>query len=83
MAALGPALEHHFSANRHHPEFHKDGVAGMNLLDVVEMLCDWKAASFRSSGGEFRKSVVTSLGRFRIERQLRSVILNTVESLPG
>ena len=40
--AMGPALAHHYANNRHHPEHHKNGIDDMNLLDVVEMLCDWK-----------------------------------------
>ncbi|MGH7154066.1 MAG: DUF5662 family protein, partial [Acetobacteraceae bacterium] len=39
----GPALAHHYRQNSHHPEHHADGVAGMDLFDVVEMLCDWMA----------------------------------------
>ena len=46
---LGPALDHHYARNPHHPEFHKNGVADMNLIDLVEMICDWKAASERQS----------------------------------
>lgn len=29
LASMGPALEHHYARNRHHPEHHKDGIAGM------------------------------------------------------
>lgn len=42
---LGPALKHHYANNSHHPEFYSDGVMGMNLLDIIEMLVDWTAAS--------------------------------------
>ncbi len=45
---LGPALKHHLKVNRHHPEFHEDGINDMNLIDVLEMVCDWMAASKRS-----------------------------------
>ena len=44
-AAMKPALDHHYAHNRHHPEHHKDGIEDMNLLDLVEMICYWKAAS--------------------------------------
>ena len=42
---LGPALQHHYENNRHHPEHFENGIAGMNLLDMIEMVCDWKAVS--------------------------------------
>ena len=47
LNAMGPALEHHYANNSHHPEGHADGIAGMSLLDLLEMVCDWKAASER------------------------------------
>ena len=50
-AKLGPALAHHFEVNRHHPEHFEHGIDDMNLLDVLEMVCDWCAASARSQTG--------------------------------
>lgn len=47
--AMGAALEHHYEANSHHPEHFENEIAGMSLLDLIEMLCDWKAASERHS----------------------------------
>lgn len=44
---LGPALEHHYENNPHHPEYWIHGVRDMSLLYLIEMLCDWKAASER------------------------------------
>jgi hypothetical protein len=46
--AMGPALEHHYEHNPHHPEYYGErGIRGMSLLDLVEMLVDWQAASER------------------------------------
>ena len=39
---LKPALEHHYAVNRHHPEHWKNGISDMSLIDLIEMLCDWK-----------------------------------------
>lgn len=47
---LGPMLDHHYANNSHHPEHYENGVAGMDLFDVVEMFADWKAASERGGG---------------------------------
>jgi Family of unknown function (DUF5662) len=38
-------IDLHFSRNRHHPEYHTGGVNGMNLIDFIEMVIDWIAAS--------------------------------------
>jgi hypothetical protein len=76
-AALGPALTHHYRVNSHHPEHYPDGVAGMDLFDVVEMLLDWKASSERNANGGFQESLEVSLVRFRIQPQLASILRNT------
>ena len=48
LRAMKPALEHHYAHNRHHPEHFANGVLGMDLFDLVEMLSDWIAASRRT-----------------------------------
>src|SRR3954463_4241840 len=40
---MNPALLHHYANNRHHPEHFANGIEGMTLVDLVEMLADWKA----------------------------------------
>lgn len=78
---LGPALEHHQATNRHHPEFHSDGIRGMTLIDILEMVCDWKASSERQGG----KGILTSIGfcqeRFGFSNELRDLIINTIDWL--
>lgn len=78
---LGPALEHHYANNRHHPQHHKNGVNDMNLLDIVEMLCDWKAASERHNDGNIRKSIEHNADRFGLSPQLVRILENTADVL--
>lgn len=79
--AMGPALAHHYAHNRHHPEHWKDGVNDMNLLDVVEMLCDWRASSMRHNDGNLRKSIEINANRFGLSPQLVRILENTVDFL--
>jgi len=39
------AVALHYSRNPHHPEHYKSGVDDMSLVDLIEMVADWKAAS--------------------------------------
>lgn len=80
-AAMKPALDHHYANNRHHPEHFKDGVDDMNLLDVLEMLCDWKAASERHNDGNIRRSIEVNADRFSLSPQLVRILENTAEFL--
>ena len=38
------AAQLHVSRNRHHPEYWPNGIADMNMIDIIEMLCDWEIA---------------------------------------
>jgi hypothetical protein len=79
--SMGPALQHHYANNRHHPEHHKNGINDMNLLDVVEMLCDWKASSERHNDGNIRKSIEINANRFNMSPQLTKILENTADIL--
>jgi len=81
LEELKPALDHHYSHNRHHPQYHKDGVSGMNLLDIMEMLCDWKASSERQKNGNLLKSIEINAERFNIDKQLMQILINTAQLL--
>jgi uncharacterized protein DUF5662 len=81
LAEAAPTIAHHYAQNTHHPEHWPDGIAGMSLLDVVEMLCDWKAASERTKQGSIAASLVHNKERFGISDQLYSILLNTVKEL--
>ena len=81
LVAAKPVIEHHYQVNSHHPEHYHDGIAGMSLLDVVEMLCDWKAASERTKQGSIGASLVHNKQRFGIDDQLYSILVNTVAEL--
>lgn len=76
---MGPALDHHYANNSHHPEHYENGIDGMNLFDLVEMFFDWKAATERHENGDMTQSVLHNKSRFNISDQLQSILMNTVE----
>lgn len=82
LKELKPILDHHYATNTHHPEHYSDGVSGMDLIDVVEMLCDWKAATERmKDGGDIGKSIDINAKRFNLDPQLVAILRNTVKSM--
>lgn len=79
---LKPALEHHYANNDHHPQYHgEDGINGMNLLSLTEMLADWKAAGERGKDGNIYKSIDINAERFGISKQLKRILINTAKYL--
>ena len=81
LAGMGDALRHHYDHNRHHPEHHADGIAGMTLVDLVEMICDWIAATQRHEDGDIRRSIEVNAERFGYDDQIRRILLNTVDAM--
>jgi hypothetical protein len=53
----------------------------MSLLDLIEMVADWKAASERTKQGSIAQSLAHNKERFGIDDQLASIIENTVREL--
>ena len=79
LKAMKPALDHHYANSRHHPEHFKNGVEDMNLLDIIEMFCDWKAATERQHNGNLRQSIEKNADRFKISPQLVKIFENSIE----
>lgn len=73
------ALQHHYANYRHHPEHFENGINDMTLIDVVEMLCDWKAATLRHNDGNLLKSIETNAQRFGYDDQLKQIFINTAK----
>lgn len=78
---MGMALKHHYENNSHHPEHYENGINGMSLLDVLEMLADWKAATARHADGNIQDSLKINKERFGISDQLVEILQNTVKEL--
>jgi hypothetical protein len=81
LAAMAPALAHHYQKNRHHPEHYKNGISGMSLIDLIEMFCDWLAATKRHEDGDIFKSISINAKRFGYDTILASVLKNTAIAL--
>ena len=73
------ALDHHYSENRHHPEHFDEGMRDMNLVDLCEMMADWKAASERHADGDILKSLDINQKRFQYSDELKQIFINTVK----
>ena len=80
---LKPTLDHHYANNRHHPEHFKNGIHDMTLIDILEMLMDWKASSLRHNDGNILKSIEINQERFGFSPDLRQIMENTAKWLDG
>jgi len=95
LATMQEALEHHYANNRHHPEHFRGsatlcapgktdtilgaGMRGMTLVDLLEMFCDWCAATERHDDGNIGKSIHHNMRRFGFGETLAQIMVNTAQ----
>lgn len=75
---IKPALDHHYANNSHHPEHYENGINDFDLFDLIELFCDWNAATERTKDGDILKSIEINKKRFNMSDQLCDILINTV-----
>jgi hypothetical protein len=81
LSEMSPALTHHYEVNDHHPEHFDAGIHGMDLVQLIEMLADWKAATLRHNDGDLRRSIALNMDRFGYGTELYKILMKTAENL--
>ena len=74
---LQDTLSHHYAKNKHHPEHYKNGINDMNLIDLLEMMADWKASTYRQHDGNLLQSIEKNAKKYGISPQLLKLMKNT------
>lgn len=59
------------------------GVRGMNLIDILEMVCDWRSSSMRHADGNIFVSLPINQKRFGYSDDLAQIIENTMKWIAG
>lgn len=73
------AIANHYMSNDHHPEHHSDGIEDMDLVQLLEMLVDWKVGGLTLVSGDIFDSIEKNISRFGIDDQLASILRNTAK----
>lgn len=73
----------HYKLNRHHPEHFTNGIRGMNLLDIVEMFCDWQAAVRKHKDGSMLKSIKHKAEQLDLSEDVISIFKNSIYNKRG
>jgi hypothetical protein len=81
LREMKPAIQHHYAVNPHHPEHYAEGVSGMSLFDLIEMVMDWRAASERHADGDIWRSLQINRERFKLSDQLYEIIVRTFKEM--
>ena len=81
LNSMKVGLDNHYKMNSHHPEHFENGIKGMSLLDIIEMLVDWKSATLRHKDGDIYKSIELNQKRFGYTDEMKQIFLNTAKEL--
>lgn len=74
---MGEGWKHHTEHNDHHPEHFDNDLSKMNLVQLLEMVCDWKAASKRK-GNSPAKAI--EFMKAELSPQLEAILRNTIDA---
>ena len=53
----------------------------MTLIDLMEMLADWKAATKRHEDDKIENSIEINSKKYNIDQQLKQILVNTVKEM--
>lgn len=81
LNGMSEALVHHYEVNDHHPEHFDGGIHDMDLIQLIEMLCDWKAATLRHENGDLGRSIAQNAKRFDMSEDMEQLLLRTADHL--
>ncbi len=62
----------HYSVNRHHPQYWPNGIKDMSPIDLIEMLCDWKAKTATKHGISIIDSIEINSTTFNYDENMRN-----------
>ena len=72
-------VDEHYRRNSHHPQHYDDGIYGFDLIDLIEMYCDWCAATKNTKDGYIFDSIAINQKRFWLSKDLIAILRNTAK----
>jgi len=72
-------FDYHYASNRHHPEHFSYGIIDMNLVDLLEMLCDWISYKDHIRVSEAFEMIEIQSKRFGFSYEITNLLNNTLK----
>lgn len=71
----------HYANNDHHPEHFPDGICGMSLMSLTEMLVDWMCANQTDRKMKGEELIEIMDKKYNLGPQLKSIMKNTIDEI--
>jgi hypothetical protein len=84
VACINGDSSHHLGLNFEGTvlkEYRRSKFLQMTFVDLIDMLCDWKAASERNLNGDIYDSIEKNQIRFGYGDELKNILINTINYL--
>ena len=79
--SLQDSLLIHHSRNDHHPEYFENGIEDMDLIQLLELACDWRAAMIRHKNFDIDETICVGQTRFKFCDSIARILQNTLERI--
>jgi hypothetical protein len=74
------ATDHHYKYNSHHFQYY-DNIEQMGYMDLIELLCDWKAATKKYKGDNILQSIKYNKTKFNYSDQFEDKLLQLAKEI--
>lgn len=78
---LNKAVAHHYQVNDHHPEYFENLFEGMDLMTLIELVADWRAAMIRSGNTNYEASIQYGMKKYKMPEYFANILRNTFQKL--
>lgn len=79
--SLKDSLAIHHARNDHHPEHFQNGIEDMDLIQLLELVCDWRAAMIRHENFDIEETICVGQARFKFCNTIARILENTLERI--
>ena len=80
LGFIAPGKNAHFLVNSHHIEYYKGNIKRMSPLDLIELLCDWKATT-KCNNGNLDCSLKINKKKYEINNRLLNCLKRDIKEI--
>jgi hypothetical protein len=78
LEQLNESLQIHYKRNDHHPEHFENGMEDMDLVQLLELIADWRAAMIGQDNHDIDETIATGQERFGYPDFMAKILKNTL-----
>lgn len=81
LKRLKQSLVTHYAYNDHHPEYFQNGMKDMDLIQMLELIVDWRAAMIGQGNHDIEETLRVGQERFKYPDYVKDILRNTFKTI--